>query len=559
MAHKLTKNYLIYKQKEYMKRLVLLANILIGGFALNAQTLNDGLKSLDFEKFEQARNIFKSIIQKEPANGEAYYYLGQAYNSLFKPDSALISYNTGIAIAPKTPQLYAGLGELLLEDNKTTEAQAQFDKAIALCKNKKDEFVNAKGLVAIGSGMLAGENKLLAQASALMEEAYNISKEDYDVLTTAGDVYLEMADGSKAATFYNRATVLDPNRPKAFAKIALIWIRVKNLQVAKEALDTAFAKDPNYATAFKNQAEFYSVQRKFALAKESYKNYLKNSEVSSANQLRFALILFKAKEYAEALTNVEEAKANDKTNNIYINRLYAYSCYEAGNLKNDAPTFQKGLTAMETLMGKVAVEKLTAGDFEYLGKLQSKTGKDSLALINLNKALSIDANKTDVKVEIAKIYNKQKKYTEAALTYEEYLSTAKKITLIDNFNIGKYYNNAKMYGKADSAFAKINVAKPDFADAWYQRANVNASMDSLIKTTVAKELFEKYIEVVTADTAAFNKQKGSLSKNVASSYDYLGYYFLQKDMKNECKAMYRKALEYDPSNKNAIEVLKNLK
>jgi tetratricopeptide (TPR) repeat protein len=116
-----------------------------------------------------------------------------------------------------------------------------------------------------------------------------------------------------------------------------------------------------------------------------------------------------------------------------------------------------------------------------------------------------------------------------------------------------------MYGKADSAFAKINVAKPDFADAWYQRANVNASMDSLLKNTVAKELFEKYIEVVTADTAAFNKQKASLSKNVASSYDYLGYYFLQKDMKNECKAMYRKALEYDPSNKNAIEVLKNLK
>ena len=49
MAHKLTKNYLIYKQKIYMKRLVLLANILIGGFALNAQTLNDGLKSLDFD------------------------------------------------------------------------------------------------------------------------------------------------------------------------------------------------------------------------------------------------------------------------------------------------------------------------------------------------------------------------------------------------------------------------------------------------------------------------------------------------------------------------------
>jgi len=542
-----------------MKRFIIFASILLTTAVVNAQSLKEGLRAFDQEKFEQSRNIFKTLTNTEPTNGEAFYYLGQTYTNLFKPDSALLTYNAGLVSTPKTPQLYAGLGELLLEENKTAEAQAQFDKAVALCKDKRGDFTNAKGLVAIASGMLAGETKLLAQASALIEEAYKISKEDYDVLTTAGDVYLEMADGSKAATFYNRATVLDPNRPKAFAKIALIWIRVKNLQVAKEALDTAFAKDANYATAFKNQAEFYSVQRKFALAKESYKNYLKNSEVSSANQLRFALILFKAKEYAEALTNVEEAKANDKTNNIYINRLYAYSCYEAANLKSDAPTFQKGLSAMETLIGKVAAEKITSSDFEYLGKLQAKTGKDSLALVNLNKALSMDANKTDVKIEIAKIYNKQKKYTEAALTYEEYLSTAKKITLIDNYNIGKYYNSAKMYGKADSAFAKINNAKPDFADAWYQRANVNTLIDTLLKTTVAKELFEKYIEVVTADTVAFNKQKVSLSKNVASSYDYLGYYFLQKDMKNECKAMYKKALEYDPNNKNAIEVLKNLK
>jgi hypothetical protein len=32
----------------------------------------------------------------------------------------------------------------------------------------------------------------------------------------------------------------------------------------------------------------------------------------------------------------------------------------------------------------------------------------------------MDPNKSEVKVEIAKIYDKQNKYTEAALTYEEY-------------------------------------------------------------------------------------------------------------------------------------------
>ncbi len=542
-----------------MKRLVLLLQILIVSVSLKAQLLNDGLKALDFEKYESARNIFTTLTQKDPAYGEAYYYLGQAYNNLFKADSAFIIYNSGIAAAPKTPQLYAGLGELLLEEEKTAEAQVQFDKALALCKDKYGDYNNAKGLVAIASGMIAGETKLLAQASALMEEAYKITKDDYDVLTTAGDVYLEMADGSKAATFYNRATVLDPNRPKAFAKIALIWIRIKNLQVAKEALDTAFSKDPNYATAFKNQAEFYSVQRKFALAKESYKNYLKNSEVSSANQMRFAIILFRAKEYAEALVNIEEAKNTDKTNNIYLNRLYAYASYEASNLKNDQEGFKKGLLALENLMSKIAADKITETDFEYLGKLQSKIpGKDSLALINLNKALSMNAVKTEIKIEIAKIYDKQKKYDLAAITFEDYLNTAKKITVTDNYNMGNYYSKAKMYEKADTAFLKVNNALPTYGDAWFQRAVVNASIDSLWKKTTAKELFEKYIEISTTDTVKFNQFKASLSKNIALAYDYLGSYYYQKDMKPEYKAMYKKALEYNPNNQNAINVLKSI-
>jgi hypothetical protein len=46
---------------------------------------------------------------------------------------------------------------------------------------------------------------------------------------------------------------------------------------------------------------------------------------------------------------------------------------------------------------------------------------------------------------VSKIYDKQKKYALAAITFEEYLNTAKKITVTDNYNMGKYYVNAKMY------------------------------------------------------------------------------------------------------------------
>jgi transcription elongation factor GreA-like protein len=98
-----------------------------------------------------------------------------------------------------------------------------------------------------------------------------------------------------------------------------------------------------------------------------------------------------------------------------------------------------------------------------------------------------------------------------------------------------------------------------YGDAWYQRASVNALLDSTWQKTTAKELFEKYIEITLADTAKFNKFKASLSKTIALSYDYLGKYYYQKDLKNECKEMLKKSLEYDPKNQVAIDILKSLK
>ena len=66
-------------------------------------------------------------------------------------------------------------------------------------------------------------------------------------------------------------------------------------------------------------------------------------------------------------------------------------------------------------------------------------------------------------------------------------------------------------------------------------------------------------ELIQEQDYYFKQMKFKYFSILRTDNNFLGYYFLQKDMENECKAMYKKALEYDPTNKNAIEVLKSFK
>src|SRR5688572_13940899 len=108
-----------------MKKLSAIILMTLASVGAYAQTLTEGLRALDFEQYEKARGIFTTLIQTEPANGDYYYYLGQAQWNLFKPEESLKAYKAGISAAPSNPMNYAGWGELLLEEGKVEEAKEQ--------------------------------------------------------------------------------------------------------------------------------------------------------------------------------------------------------------------------------------------------------------------------------------------------------------------------------------------------------------------------------------------------------------------------------------------------
>ena len=517
---------------------------------MQAQSLQNGITAMEYDKNEQARNIFLKISSTEPTNALAFYYLGQTYSNLYKEDSARMAYENGVKADPKNPSNYAGLGELLLDDNKVAEAKASFEKALAISKGKDGSVKDPNALRFVAHSMVNAENKLLDEAVTYIEQALEIKK-SYDIYVTAGDVYLEKNDGGKSASMYEKAIELDPKNPKAYVKVANIWLRVKNAEATFNELTRALQIDSNYAPVLKALAEYYSQTKIYAKAKDYFQRYLQNSENSSSNKARYARILYRSKDYSEALTVIQDLQKTD-VSDIYMFRLAGYCYYEVGTDKKDTSMFRPGAVSLENFIQKIDSSKIISNDYEYLGKLYSRIpGKDSLAIYYINLAIASDPAKIELFKEAGMVYNRSKKFDKSILCFENYIANASKVLPADYYLLGMASNYGKQYAKADSAFAKVNELKPDFAEAFFQRGLSVAAMDPEFKTPVAKDYWEKFISMTESNPDKYKKM-------LITTYNNLAIYYIKQDNNAKAKENLNKILVLDPENKDAKEYIKKI-
>lgn len=530
---------------------LMLKTLVIGSaiiFSAEAQTMQDGLRALDFEKYEGARNTFLQLSQKEPANGENWFYLGQSYLNLFKEDSAKWAYNEGVKLAPKTASNYVGIGELLVAENKIDAARAQFKTALDLSRGRDGMVKDAKTLRLIASALVNSENKFTDEALGHIKNALEIAPKDYEVLISAGDVYLEMNNGGDAATQYERAETIEPKNAKAYTRVAAIWLRVRNAEQTLIDLNKALEIDSNYAPALKLMSELYYKSKKYQLAKDYYAKYLLNSEPSLANQKRFAKILFNSKEYEDALPKILTViKIEDS--DIYMHRIAGYSYYEVAESKKDTSMYRKGVKELELFLSKIDTSKILSNDYEYLAKLYSHLDNDSLTVLYMEKALKMAPEKLDLLKEAGMLYNKLRRFDLSIGCFETYISKTSQILPADYYLLGMASYFGKSLPKADTAFAMLIEVKPDYADGYFWRGNVQALLDGEAKDTVGLSMYSQYISM-----AESNPEKNK--RNLIISYDYIAKYYIKQEKNSIAKGYLEKIIALDPSNKQAKEYLK---
>lgn len=559
-----------------MKNTLYIAALALTSMTSVGQTLQDAITKTESERFDAAASDLRALIAKEAGKGENYFYLGENYFKSGKfdgfqngeLDSANMFYNKGVELNATSPLNYVGLGKVLLSKNNVNDAKTQFFKALSISQNK-----NAEVMRKIAEAWLATDNKNPDEAMTQINNAIKLDPKNPENYIILGDAQLEKtpSDGGPAIKSYKTATTMNPKSAKGIIREGKLYQRGRNYQLALDKYKEAEAIDANFAPAYREKAELYFLVGQNTKSIENWKKYL---ELNNSNfaRYRFMSALFKNKQYADAIAEYENLKKAN-FNNIYLERIAAYSYAEMGD-KTDKEAYTKGLATIEEFFKKAPADfKYLGTDYKYRGMLLMRTGKDSIGILEMEKAIAADpAIAVDVYSEIANASYKAKKYDKAITYYEKKAAAdVKSMNNNDWFSLARAYyysggakqteaantKDAKkkaaleaeatpFYVKADTALAQLVKLNPSWPTAYTWRGRTNSLIDPKAEKDFAKGYYEKVLAIVKPE-----EKTTTYKKDVVEALEYLGYYYVTKKDKAKADEMWNAVKEIDPANEKA--------
>lgn len=560
--------------KTIKKTITLSLGLVMMGAASFAQSLADAKKAIDAEQYQKATSMLKTLVASNAKEGDNYFNLGTVYLLADEIDSARATFTSGTTADPKNALNYVGLGHADLQSNNATNAKTNFDKALSFGAKNYQTYLE------IGKAYLAQEKPDFASALPNLTKADELDAKDKDPETflALADYYSMQKKNTEAYPLFLRALDINATLYRANVQIASMYRNAYAFPEAETELKKVIEADPNYGPAYRELAELYlqwSYQDpKNGVAKRTdaltnMKKYLDLTDKSFDSRLRYAQFLVYAGDFATLGQEVATLTSPDPNNpkTFVVKRMQAYSAIENKNYAN-------GVKYMNELFGRTQdAARIVGSDYLYLGVAQKNTGNDSLALINLTKAVQLDSTKVDTLAAMGLKYYSSKNYDKAINVFKTVVdANSASPSLVTNlYYLGRanYFNYAadlsanrplkrELLVNADSAFARVNKLAPEYEGAYLDRARVNKQLDNLDNKDALKGLpvpfYEQYVDLVTVKVPT----KAATSKaGLIEAYNNLGSYAALTDVA-KAKEYFNKTLTLDPANANATENLKVL-
>lgn len=528
-----------------MKKIGLVISLVFVGNFLFAQSIGEGKKFLNYERFESAEGVFNKLLTANPNNVEAAYWLGQTYlKNTENPDTVAAQniYQKTLQANPNAPLIMVGIGELELREGKTNDARNRFETAISLTKSK-----DANVLSAVGRANVETKSGDALYAIDVLNKAAARSKKDPEIQILLGDAYRKLIDGANATVSYQNALAMDPKNARASFMIGRIY---ETQGYGQEAIymkyyNEAIAADPNFAPVYYWLYSYY-YQRDVAKAREFLDKYIAVADADSKNCYGEASLLYVSKLYDEAINKANGCITTAGTKafpNLW--GLIAYSYDKKGDSANAKKYFEEFFT-------KVVPENIGPNDYATYGRILLKfPGQEDKAAEYIDKAIALDtipANKLDYIRETAASLVAANKFVEAGKWYGKILTLKPDYGKVDLYYAGYNDYRGGNYPTADSVFKIYQQKYPDDVFGWYMGARAKEGIDSTSELGLAKPDYEKIIAI--ADTT---QDKASIKDRLIPSYRYLvAYYYNIKNDKENAILYNNKILEVDPEDATAL-------
>lgn len=244
-----------------------------------AQSVEDGLKDLYYQKYQSARQNLEKAIAAKPTDDKAYYYLGIAQLGEDDVAGAAATFQKGLQAVPTSALLQAGMGRIDLLKGNAAAAKTKFDGASTATQGRDGDV--ARAIADANSEIKGGDRayaltvmeKLMNNEGRKKKEAYTPTAADYIEL---GDAYRYLGgeNGGKAISSYEKALELDPKNAEAVTKEGLVNYNARLKKDAVADFARAAELDPNYGPAYYELFNFYITPKKDQLSWDNAATYL---------------------------------------------------------------------------------------------------------------------------------------------------------------------------------------------------------------------------------------------------------------------------------------------
>ena len=524
-----------------IKTISLLISVLFTGNILFAQTIDEGKRFLYYERYNSAKDVLGKLVNANPNNIEAAYWLGQTYLGEEDSISAKALYQKTLNANPNAPLMLVAMGQIALMDHQNNDARNRFETAVSLTKSKDYNIINAIGRANVDAK--GGDAVYAIEKLKLIPE----NKRTAEMWTTLGDAYRKMTDGANAQISYQSALAADPNYARASFMIGRIYQTqgFSQEQYYMKYYNEAISKDAKFAPVYYWLYDYY-YQRDVNKSREYLDQFIAVADADSKNCYYQASILYAGKQYQQAVNKSNEC-ITAGGQNAYL-KLYGLKAFAYEKLGDSA----NAKTFFETYFQKQKPENLLSGDYATYGRVLLKfPGNEATAAKYIEKAIALDtleANKIEYITSVANNYLAAKNYNEAANWYIRLFAIKKNVTKTDMYNVGYNYYRGGNYKTSDSVFTLYKQKYPDDMLGYYYGAINKANIDSTSALGLAIPDYEKIIQLASAspDTARAKQQ-------LITAYNYMiNYHYNVKKDRIAAITFNEKILAIDPSNVQAL-------
>ena len=544
--------------KKTMKSLLfVLAAITLTALQSKAQTVEEGLRHLNAERYIKAGEVFNSLVSSNPTT-ENYFELGRYYlktpNAKENLGKAEEAFNKGNALGKKSDDLNTiGLAWVKIGKEDFAGAKAILDEIISKGKGAKDAELIYRA--AEGYTLFPWANDP-AEAIMLIDKALEVKKIDnpnyYLVKAKAFDIKNE---GGDIMNNLQNALRLNPaDKAAIYSFMAKIWLQGKNYPEAKQAIDNSIAADAEHAPAYYYLSSLYQTYQEWGKAAEAASDYLKHGDGDCGAKLRYAKLAFTAKDFDNVRSTLKEIETCNQ--DPIVHRLSGIAKFEQGE-------FDGAINDLKKYVDVAEKEEIFGLDYGFIGRaylgkaMASETEREAnenSAVMNIEKAISMEDTTYDYYTDLGSYFQEQKKYPRAAEFYEKAIAAKKNPTGEDYFRVAIIQYQVRDYAKADKNFDKVIEAyqgtwAPPYILKAYSQTYGNPQ-DTLYSYA---DSYQKYLDVLGEEGKANPQSK----RDVAAAYKYLAgkAMAIENDIA-KANVLLDELLKYDPSNQEAIQ-LKN--